>query len=325
MTLLRSALEGADAVFIGRVVAQRERQPAVDSANVYTTTLQILEQYKGKVQDNLEMPSGTNGGDCTFRFTKGRTYLVYAYRNGETLITGHCTRSREIGHLDDSELEWLRTRVPLPVPVALRRKVITCNRCDLDVVVRDLLGSESLRGGCKVWFNEKEALAAFEAGQPFWSASTYDPERDYSRDEVLGVSKGGRAFELVQTPFYGADETCRQVVRLRWCKRLDPTVRKPWLPQFTCMEPSSDIEMCNEDKTRVAADGPAESLSAIKECDWWEPGNPQCTLVPAAEPARAGSPASPLLYCVPRFDSPGSRDFSCHIIDERSGPAPVSK
>jgi hypothetical protein len=324
MTQLRSALEGADAVFLGRVVAQRERQPAVDSGNVYTTTLQVLEQYKGKVQEKLEMPSGNNDGDCTFRFVEGKTYLVYAYRNGETLKTAHCTRSRKIGRFDDSELVWLRTRVPLPVPVALQRKVVTCNRCDLDVVTRELLGPKNPRGCGNIWLDDKKALAAFKAGQPFWSKSTYDEEMDPKRDEAMGLSKDGRAFELVQTPFYAADETCRQEVRLRWCKRLEPTERESWLPAFACIEPSSEIEMCNETKTRAAADGPRESLSAIKECDLWEPDNPQCTLAAAAEPAKEGSPASPLLYCIPKFDYPESRDYSCHVIDS-SAPAPVSK
>jgi hypothetical protein len=274
MTQLRSALERADAVFLGRVVAQRDREATGEYGNVYATTLEVLEQYKGTVQEQLEMPSGTNGGGCTFRFEEGKTYLVYAYGNGETLITGHCTRTREVDRPDDLELGWLRTRVPLPVPVALQRKVVTCKRCDLDVVTRELLGPENVQGCGNLWSNDKEALAAFRAGWPFWSMSPYE---DDHRSEALGMSKDHRGFELLQTPYHAADEACRQQVLLRWCERLEPTgARGSSLPKFSCIDPSSEIEMCNENETRAVGDGPRESLSAIKECDWGEPNNPRC-------------------------------------------------
>lgn len=104
-----------DAIFLGRVVGSAQRKTYVDengNKTVYdvgTIRFLVLENYKGAPGYEVEIHSGTGGGDCGYWFLRNETYVVYAYRNKETgaLSTSICTRT---SHVSDAEedLTYLR-------------------------------------------------------------------------------------------------------------------------------------------------------------------------------------------------------------------------
>jgi hypothetical protein len=56
-------------------------------------TFAVLETFAGipKVGEEVDVETGTGGGDCGYHFVIGERYLVDAFRNGDQLSTGICT------------------------------------------------------------------------------------------------------------------------------------------------------------------------------------------------------------------------------------------
>lgn len=121
---LMSALEAAldsDLVFVGEAMSSRPgdiQQGPFSSGPQFEFSVQEL--FAGD-KDAETIWVGTPGGSCSFSFTIGETYLVYADRSGEPdlFFTGPCQGNRNV--LDaESELLLLREN-PIPeIPVTLR-------------------------------------------------------------------------------------------------------------------------------------------------------------------------------------------------------------
>ncbi|HEU4712139.1 MAG TPA: carboxypeptidase regulatory-like domain-containing protein [Pyrinomonadaceae bacterium] len=103
-----------DAIFLGRVVGGAQ-QRTVDANGEKTTydvgTIRFLvqENYKGAPGYEIEIHSGTGGGDCGYWFLRNQSYVVYAYRSTEDnkLYTNICTRT-ELEADAKEDLEYLR-------------------------------------------------------------------------------------------------------------------------------------------------------------------------------------------------------------------------
>ena len=85
----------ADAVFIGSVaeIVRAEKPPWFAGEKI---RFNVERAFKGVEGRSAQI---TNGGtSCDYEFREGHNYLVYAYRNTQsgTLITGYCTRTREL-------------------------------------------------------------------------------------------------------------------------------------------------------------------------------------------------------------------------------------
>src|ERR1041384_5715529 len=88
----------AAAIFLGRVVGSVERKTSVDANgnktvyDVGTIRFLMQENYKGVSGYEVEIHSGTGGGDCGYWFLRNESYLVYAYRSSEDnkLYTNIC-------------------------------------------------------------------------------------------------------------------------------------------------------------------------------------------------------------------------------------------
>jgi Carboxypeptidase regulatory-like domain len=105
----------ATAVFLGRVVGSVERKSYVDQNGAKTVydvgTIRFLvqENFKGANGYEVEIHSGTGGGDCGYWFLRNESYVVYAYQSSEDnkLYTNICTRTSHISKATE-DLEFLR-------------------------------------------------------------------------------------------------------------------------------------------------------------------------------------------------------------------------
>jgi len=105
----------ATAVFLGRVVDSAQRKSYTDKAGTKTVydvgTIRFLvqESFKGVAGYEVEIHSGTGGGDCGYAFLRNESYLVYAYesREDKKLYTSVCTRTRHLSNASE-DLLFLR-------------------------------------------------------------------------------------------------------------------------------------------------------------------------------------------------------------------------
>jgi hypothetical protein len=105
----------ASVIFLGRVVGSAERKSYVDengNKTVYDVgriRFLVQERFKGVSSYEVEIHSGTGGGDCGYWFLRNESYVVYAYRSSEDnkLYTSICTRTSHLAHAKE-DLEFLR-------------------------------------------------------------------------------------------------------------------------------------------------------------------------------------------------------------------------
>jgi hypothetical protein len=72
------ALQGADVVFLGTVT----RITSVNQTNTWASkevAFSVSDVWKGAVAPRTLLVTGSGAGDCGYVFTRGDTYLVYAY------------------------------------------------------------------------------------------------------------------------------------------------------------------------------------------------------------------------------------------------------
>lgn len=89
------------AVFVGRAVRIRTvSEETIDGVQVSKiVTFRVAERFQGASGEReLEVRTGSGGGDCGFDFRQNENYLVYAARSPLTgsLETGICTRTARI-------------------------------------------------------------------------------------------------------------------------------------------------------------------------------------------------------------------------------------
>ncbi|MFL6375638.1 MAG: hypothetical protein ACJ73D_13305, partial [Pyrinomonadaceae bacterium] len=82
------------AVFMGEVISIDNAWP--DSI----VTFRVGKVWKGTKSDTIVVKTSHQGSACGFNFTKGESYLVYAYNDG-ALRTSICTRTAPAGYASD--------------------------------------------------------------------------------------------------------------------------------------------------------------------------------------------------------------------------------
>ena len=99
----------AKAVFVGTVIDGKEvtfkRQGYTES--MLKVRFSIDEGFRGAEGAQIEVLTGYGGGDCGFGFRQSKQYLVYAYDDDGTLVTGVCTRTKAIEKAAD-DLAFIR-------------------------------------------------------------------------------------------------------------------------------------------------------------------------------------------------------------------------
>ncbi|WP_143177557.1 hypothetical protein [Cystobacter ferrugineus] len=308
---LRSAREKAAAIFVGRVAAIEPVYQSPDSKRLrlHRVTFEDIEVLKGKVAPRQVVTTyRPDGIACGYLFEVGVEYLVYARADEPSgLETSMCSRTQPARRAS-VEIDSLRIGAPPLRPVALRRKRVSCTECDVFSVAPALVCGGAERCDSS---GVREAAKALHEGRPFWAL-----ERRHGHGEIkaYGVALDGRMFELVQQPYFGAEEDCMQRVLRRWCERLsvepDP---QGWRPAVTCVGPASEEFVCDETTTRRSSWGPVESMLGAR-CDWDRADAPFCSL--DEEPASSdpgGQATSPGLLCVPFMGPPRHR---CWLVPD---------
>jgi Carboxypeptidase regulatory-like domain len=88
----------AAAVFVGTAIRSGKAEPLKDKSEPYgapvVVKFTVEQSYLGVDGTEIEVFTGSGGGDCGYEFKIGERYLVYAYRDHTRLITGICTRTK---------------------------------------------------------------------------------------------------------------------------------------------------------------------------------------------------------------------------------------
>lgn len=97
------ALRTSAAVFAGRVISITEFPIYETQSKTYKRSMkkvmfEVTRTWKGSPKPTLPIITGNGGGDCGYKFTIGRSYLVYAQPSYGTrpLSTGNCMRTAEL-------------------------------------------------------------------------------------------------------------------------------------------------------------------------------------------------------------------------------------
>jgi hypothetical protein len=95
-----------DAVFVGTVRSITVRKVPLESIDMLVARrvvhLTIERVARGVMGTDVDVTTGSGGGDCGYDFKVGERYVVYAHRNKEgSLGTGICSRTRPIAEADE--------------------------------------------------------------------------------------------------------------------------------------------------------------------------------------------------------------------------------
>lgn len=102
------------AIFVGKVVgAKQQNEDDGQSYDVGEIYFEVIEAFAGvNAKAQVTIRSGTGGADCGYWFTRGETYLIYAYGDDSSnLSTNICTRTRPLSQAGE-DLEILRNLPP---------------------------------------------------------------------------------------------------------------------------------------------------------------------------------------------------------------------
>jgi len=86
----------AAAVFVGTVTGRKETKSSKDEISLTPIAYKfaVEHSYLGVEGTEVEVFTGSGGGDCGYRFAAGKRYLVYAYRSENKLATSICSRTK---------------------------------------------------------------------------------------------------------------------------------------------------------------------------------------------------------------------------------------
>lgn len=95
------ALEGASAVFKGKVIKLKEE--TIDGEKYDVALISVSETWKG-IEDS-QVIVYTDWSSCQFQFEEEKEYLLYPYKHNGKLIVINCGRSAEINYAQEDLLE----------------------------------------------------------------------------------------------------------------------------------------------------------------------------------------------------------------------------
>lgn len=114
-------LKLAAAVFSGKVVEVRKHRQSADIFAGVEAVFRVERVWKGVEGATVGVFTASHSATCGYGFRRGRTYLVYAYKDVEgRLSTGICSRTRR---LKDAGEDLKELGAGRKVAVARRSKV----------------------------------------------------------------------------------------------------------------------------------------------------------------------------------------------------------
>lgn len=108
------SVEGSRAVFVGKVLGEREAATSEGSdGRTYTVRDRVFrfaveEAFKGKLGKEVEVNAGSADSMCTVGFDVGETYIVYAFGESEAALrSSMCSRTKRLAGAE-SEVYYVR-------------------------------------------------------------------------------------------------------------------------------------------------------------------------------------------------------------------------
>jgi len=98
------------AVFSGRVVQIDDVKRGGDQLYYLSKKVRfaVIDPFRGVTGETIEVNTGSGGGDCGYKFEANESYLVYAWRSEDgVLSTGICSRTRPLTAAAD-DLAYIR-------------------------------------------------------------------------------------------------------------------------------------------------------------------------------------------------------------------------
>jgi hypothetical protein len=122
------AYGSAAAVFVGTPISARSNEPRsrdqkVDDHLPTTYKFSIEQSYLGVDGTEIEIFTGSGGGDCGYEFKIGERYLVYAYHYEGRLSTSICTRTRPFTRATE-DIEFLGNLSSAPAGATIHGQII---------------------------------------------------------------------------------------------------------------------------------------------------------------------------------------------------------
>jgi hypothetical protein len=141
----------SEAVFVATVTDITQEDGARDEttgerSRFEYARLTVREAFRGVTDREVRMPQGTGGGDCSFVFERGETYLIYGRYDAASKLyhTDICTRSRPLAYAAD-DLDYIRG-----LPGSARATRLAGTLVRLDYSDGDDEDQPELIGGIKV-------------------------------------------------------------------------------------------------------------------------------------------------------------------------------
>jgi Carboxypeptidase regulatory-like domain len=118
----------ASAVFVGTAVSVRgvERPRTADLDTWYDKRVykfSVEQSYSGVDGTEVEISTGTGGGDCGYRFEIGERYLIYAHSYQNRLSTNICSRTKALATANE-DLAFLGNLSSSPAGASVYGEVI---------------------------------------------------------------------------------------------------------------------------------------------------------------------------------------------------------
>ena len=119
----------ASAVFLGTVIESKfvKIKDGDFEHEMRSVRLSIDTPFRGVEGAEVEVITGSGGGDCGFYFRQSQQYLVYAYAYEGKLSTGICTRTRPASQANE-DLAYLRGLSDAKPTVTISGKVVANKR-----------------------------------------------------------------------------------------------------------------------------------------------------------------------------------------------------
>ncbi|KQO27276.1 hypothetical protein ASF10_23325 [Flavobacterium sp. Leaf82] len=101
--------EGANEIFTGEIIKVDTLLYGNNGAKIYSYTCRILKSYKSEIYPGRELRTilSQSSASCDFMFQLGKTYLIYAKSESQTLACSICSRSNILENVEKEELQTL--------------------------------------------------------------------------------------------------------------------------------------------------------------------------------------------------------------------------
>ncbi len=193
------SLGSAEAVFAGTVISVREnkRAASTDRNNIdwhpVSFKFSIDHPYLGVTGTEVEVFTGTGGGDCGYQFQVGRRYLIYAYRSQNKLATSICSRTKSFESANE-DLAFLGNLSSTAPGVTISGSVVHSNASEpLPADVRVTIEGEAGRKDVSLDQKSQYRLTGLPAGKYKVKLNLPDTLTAWQPERELTVSDRGCA------------------------------------------------------------------------------------------------------------------------------------